>query len=254
MRDFAGLDDAALAGEWRWRDGRMRVRDALYRSLEEEQDALVRARAAWQPTEAERILALAQRAFGDLRGLLVGVEEVLLDREPAPGEWTLRVVLRHALLVERRYAVHVAYGAHRRDAEPVQVPEERLPTERDVDASGDVDQILARLGAARAQTDALCGVLPPAALSRPTRWGQFDVDLRFRLHRFAAHLVEHTIQCEKTLEALGARQSEARRIVRRIWATRGELEATGDDAALTGLDQAHRERALPLLNTAGRTG
>jgi hypothetical protein len=59
------------------------------------------------------------------------------------------------------------------------------------------------------------------------------VDVRFRLHRFAAHLVEHTVQCEKALAALGWRATEGRRIVRRLTAVLGELEglsALGDVA------------------------
>ena len=74
----------------------------------------------------------------------------------------------------------------------------------------------------------------------------FAVDVRFRLHRFASHLVEHTIQCEKALAAGSIRVGEARTIVRRIWALRGELEATSDDDAMAALDAAHEERAASL--------
>ena len=42
-------------------------------------------------------------------------------------------------------------------------------------------------------------------MTRPTIWARYDVDVRFRLHRFAAHVIEHTIQCEKALAALGWR-------------------------------------------------
>ena len=38
------------------------------------------------------------------------------------------------------------------------------------------------------------GDLPIAAMARPTQWGQYDVDVRFRLHRIAAHLNEHTVE------------------------------------------------------------
>lgn len=246
MRRFALLPDEALEHAWTWRDRQTRVRYALYRSLEEEQEALVRARAEWEPTEAERILALAQRAFGDLRGLLVGIDEQLLDRAPAEGQWPLRLVLRHALTVEKRYAAQVVYSAHRREEEPVAIPPDRLPHEDDADVAGDIARILDRFATFRAQTDALCGALPAAAMARPALWGGFEVDVRFRLHRFASHIVEHTIQCEKTLDALGSAPSEARRIVRRISTTRGELEASGDAETLQRLDTAHAERAAAI--------
>lgn len=246
MARFASLEDEALARPWAWRSREATVRDALYRSLEEEHAALVRARGAWEPTEGERILALAQRAFGDLRGLLVGLLDPLLDRAPAEREWSLRQVLRHLLGAERRQATQVVYAAHRAEGEPMRMPDERLPKDDDAEVSGDAARILDRFAALRAQSDSLCGGLPQGALSRPTIWSGHEVDVRFRLHRFASHITEHTIQCEKTLELLGARQSEARRIVRRIWAARGELEAIDDEATLRALEAAHAERAASL--------
>ncbi len=247
MARFASLSDDALTRRWQWRGRDQDVRYALYRTLEEEHAALMRARAAWEPTEPERILALARRAFGDLRGLLVDLPDAVLD-EARDGEWSLRDTLRHAFLVERRYAVQTAYAAHRKDADPIRIEEgdARYPSERDVDASGGVARLMERFAAARDQTDAVLGGLPAASLERPTIWSGQEVDVRFRLLRFASHLIEHGIQCEKALEASGHRAGEARRIVRRIWAVREELEATGDDRAMAALDAAHTERAASL--------
>lgn len=69
-------------------------------------------------------------------------------------------------------------------------------------------------------------------MARPTQWIRYDVDVRFRLHRFAAHVVEHTVQCEKALATLGWQMTEGRRIVRRLTALIGEVEG------LAGLDEA----------------
>ena len=69
-------------------------------------------------------------------------------------------------------------------------------------------------------------------MTRPTQWIQYDVDVRFRLHRFASHLVEHTIQCEKTLATLDCPMTEGRRIVRRLTSLIGEVEG------LAGHDEA----------------
>ncbi len=247
MARLAALPDDALARPWRWRGKEAHLRYALYRSLEEEHEALAAALVAWRPTEAERILAISRRSFGELRGLLVALPDTVLD-DARDGDWSLRDVLRHALLVERRYAVNTAYAAHRREDEPLRLEagDPRYPSERDVDASGGLERVLERFAAARDQSDALLGALPAARLERPSTWSGHEVDVRFRLHRFASHLAEHTIQCEKALEAWGWRSGEARRIVRRIWAARGELEATGDDAAMAALDAAHSERAATL--------
>src|SRR5438093_661705 len=174
------------------------VRYALYRTLEEAQEAHARVAAGSHP-ESRRILALAQRAFGDLRGLLIGLPTELLDRAPREGEWPLRETLRHMLTVERRYAVQTRYAVDRIDAEPVRIPEDRQPTVAATAVDGEIDTILARIGEARAETNRWLGDLAPETMTRPTLWVGYDVDVRFRLHRFAPHLVEHTVQCEKSL-------------------------------------------------------
>ena len=91
----------------------MDVRYAIYRTIEDAQEAHVRVVGRPLP-ESRRILSFAQRAFGDLRGLLVGLPADLLDRlPPGPGEWPVREVLRHMWVVERRYALQTLYALER---------------------------------------------------------------------------------------------------------------------------------------------
>jgi DinB superfamily len=241
LRGFAALDDEALGRPWSWRDKPMDVRFALYRTLEDAQEAHARVSAGQHP-ESRRILAMAQRAFGDLRGLLIGLPADLLDRAPSAGEWPLRETLRHMLLIERRYAAQTRYAVERKDSEPVRIPDDRQPTATEADVGGDIAAILARIGEARAETSRWLADAQGAAMTRPTIWAGHDVDVRFRLHRFAAHIVEHTIQCEKTLSALGWRATEGRRIARHVAAAIGELEGLGaiDDAR--GLEARLGER------------
>ena len=252
VRAFAALDHQALSQPWPWRDGRMDVRYALYRTLEEAQEAHARVAAGPHP-EPRRILALAQRALGDLRGLLTGLPADALDAAPRAGEWSIRATLHHVLVVERRYALQTRYAAERTDADPMRIAEERLPSPEAIEAGGDIDSLLARLAEARAETDRALGDLAPAAMSRPTQWVKYDVDVRFRLHRFASHLVEHTVQCETTLEALGLTPTEGRRIVRRVTAALGELEGLGAAAAARELEArlADRLASVPAVRAAG---
>lgn len=249
LAGVAGLAAAALRRPWTWRDGQMDVRYALYRTLEEAQEALVRAAAAPHP-EPRRILSLAQRAFGDLRGLVIGLSGDLLDRAPEAGEWPLREVLRHVLVIERRYAMQTAYAVERGDGDPMRVSAERLARAEQPDARGDVFVLLGRIAEARAETDRRLGDLAPATLTRPTGWVHYQIDVRFRLHRFASHLVEHTVQCEKTLDALGWRPPEGRWIARRLSAALGELEGLGAQDEARDLEARLVERLVSVSAAA----
>jgi len=193
--------------------------------------------AARPHPESRRILALAQRAFGDLRGLLVGLPDDLLDRAPREGEWTTRETLRHVFLIERRYAAQTRWATERTNADPIRLGDDRRPTPAQIDVTGSVGQILARLGEVRAATNQSLGDLAPAVLARPSSWVGYRVDVRFRLHRFPAHLIEHTIQCEKTLDALGWRPTEGRHIVRRLASLLGEIDGLGGDAEARKVEQ-----------------
>jgi hypothetical protein len=237
----AALDEAALARAWPWRGRPLDVRNALFFALQDAHEALAGVAAGSHP-ESRRILALAQGALGDLRGLLVGLPADLLDRAPAPDQWPVRETLRHVLLVERRYAVQTRYAIDRAATDPVRIADDRLPGPAQIDAAGDVPAILARLAEARAETNRSLAAVPAEAMTRPTVWGGHEVDVRFRLHRFAVHLVEHTIQCEKALSDLGWRPTEGRRIVRRLCAALGELEGLGADDRARGIAAGLAER------------
>ena len=186
----------------------------------------MRASAGTHP-ESRRILAMAQQSFGGLRALLAGLPSALLDRAPRAGEWPIREILGHMLAVEQRYALQTKYAVERRDDDPMRIPDDRLPPTAPANVGGAIDAVIARLGEARAETDRWLGSLAPAAMTRPTVWMGHEIDVRFRLHRFAAHVVEHTIQCEKALLELGWYSTEGRRIARRLAAVVGEIEGLG---------------------------
>jgi DinB superfamily len=238
---FAGLDEGALARPWSFRDKPMSVRYALYRTLEDAQEALVEV-ATRPHAESRRILALAQQAFGDLRGLVLGLADDLLERAPREREWSVGDVLRHVLSVEQRYAIQTRWAVERADDDPIRIPADRLPSTEPAPIAVGVAELLAELASARAETNRTLGNVAAAAMTRPTQWVQYDIDVRFRLHRFGAHIVEHTVQCEKTLAALGGPVTEGRRIVRRLTAILGAIEGFDGLAEVRRLEARLLER------------
>jgi uncharacterized damage-inducible protein DinB len=238
---YASLSDERLSEPWSWpgHDGApLEVRDALLRSLELELAAL--AGVGQGVGEAMRALALAQAAFGDLRGMLCGQPDGMLDAEPGGGEWTLRQVLQHILWVERRYQHQTAYAASRTDDDPV-----RREFEVPAEDAATVDEWLGRLAAVREEGRQVLAV-PDERLNRPSVWTGHAVNVRFRLHRFSGHLAQHTIQCEKVLRRVSGAESEARMLVRRISVARGAHEWLSEPAVLSALDDAHDVLASSL--------
>ena len=161
MRDLAGVSDTALTDAWQWSGhagGQLQKRDALYLSLQDEQSAVAQARRP--ATEAEQILVLADQALGELQGLLAQLSDGVLDIPPAGGERTLRDILAHVLLMERRYAQQTSYALRRSEAEPVYraLHVELGASER----GGGIDEWTVRLAAARKETYAACSALDAA--------------------------------------------------------------------------------------------
>ena len=235
-----------MRAQWRWRDvdPPAMAGYALFNALEEEQMAV--AALGPEGDEATRILTLAQIEFGRLRGILAAIDDDLLDRAPAEGEWTVRETLAHAIGVERSYRANTQHALVRRDDEPLTLSAERRPQPDPADTSGGVLDILAAFAARRAETDAALAGLEQAQMVRPSQWGPYEVphriDVRFRLHRFASHIVEHTVQCEKTIAALGVTLNDQRAVVRSIGATRGAHERRSSRTVLDGLDAALHAR------------
>ncbi len=197
--------------------------------------------------EASRILTLAQMAFGRLRGLLAGIEDDLLDRAPAEGEWSVRRTMVHAIEVERSYRANTQHALVRGDDEPLKLTAERRPKPDPADTAGGVLDILSAFAARRAETDAALAGLDADQMVRPSQWGPYEVshqvEVRFRLHRFASHIVEHTVQCDKTIESLGVTLNDPRAVVRAIGATRGAHERRSPRSVLDALDAALIARA-----------
>lgn len=253
MRTLArlvSLSDDDLRGRARWRGRGIDARYALlHRALEAEQEAAVRARIGYRGTEPQRILGLAQLAYGDLRGLLAGLPADLLDRSPREGEWSARETLVHTISVERSYRANTGFALVRGADDPLTLPAERRPKPDPADTAGDGTDIALRLGARRAETDADLGRITAEQMTLPTQWGEIDVDVRFRLHRFASHLVEHTVQCETALEAAGLRAGDARRVGRRISVARAMHERITPPDELARLDAEH-DAAIGTLASA----
>jgi hypothetical protein len=245
MTRMAVLTDEQMTIPWRWRpEGEvLEIRDAFHRTLEAE-NAQATATAALAPGEIVAAYLLAQRAAGDLCGLLAGQPDAILGREPAPGEWSLRETMRHTIQTEASFRAKTLWAIDRAPEDPIEPPEELRPQAPDV--SGSAASWIAMLLEQRAVTDQSFGRVSADDLSKPSTWVDHAVDARFRMHRPASHLIEHTNQCEKVLHAIGQDPGEARQLVRAVWAARGAHERLSDPAAVRRLDDELAARVASL--------
>jgi hypothetical protein len=240
-------DGAALEREWPWNNGEVELRYGFYRLYEALEGGAAESRrilAATDPTPAPAVdpIAAATAARWDLHGLLAGLSDEDLDRDPGGGEWTIRQTLGHVVEVQRAYSWITAWWLGQRD-QPVFAP--RVPDEVNALLPGDEENMAGSLSEIRARLDdvfesgagRLAG-LGSGDLAVPARWSGTAVTVAFRLNRWASHLREHTIQVEKTLVMLDDQPSEVKRLVRIIVAAYGRLEATGYGRTAAALARA----------------
>jgi hypothetical protein len=264
-RDLLAIPDGALETPWSWRNDEADVRYGLYRAIESLEEATVEASRILRDSGARRAagserIAPATIARWDLQGLLATLNDSILDRHPARGEWTARETLAHIVGGQRAYGYFTAWWAAQLADGPVPdgVPDAvrdsaGLPDE-EIEGEGTLAEIRTRLDAILDLSAGRLAGLEDAELAKPSRWAGIPVTVGFRLGRWSSHLLEHTIQLDKGLTALTRRPSEVERVVRRIHATFGRLEALVfpiDAAALTVADGRGRSVDTVLDALAG---
>jgi hypothetical protein len=212
------------------------VRYAILRIADDDQEALEQVAAAlaavdWRPNAAQRLLGQAEVSRGALLGELIGLPDAALDQAPAPGEWPVRLVLGHTIVTERRYlqrtAWHVAEARAGRPttAEPPPGSVTPLADFQGADAAGDLATLRERLATVREAVLAGLAECDTTDLAAPTSWAGYTVDVRFRLHRFASHERQHTVQLARTRRSIGLMPSEVQLLLAQAAVTRGHLLA-----------------------------
>lgn len=261
-RLMAGLPDVALERDWQWRAHDEGVRFAFFVTYQELRDLAVTiagGRATHGDTlTARQILALHQAAYRDLHGVLAGVDDDLLDRAPAEGEWPLRAVLEHIVGPEHSFFARIRYAVDQRRAgvsAPTPLPREQIVAYHPIITfDGPLAQILARYDELHAKVVEQFAALDDDLAALSLWWEGYPVPARFRLHRFDAHLRQHTIQVEKTLDALGHTPTEARRLNRLLYSALAGVESATFGAQDSDRNSYVAERQALAATIAGRAG
>ncbi len=233
--EYLEIGDDSLEKPWPWRDANADVRYGLFRSIEAVEEAAAAIELGLTTlgavrSEAALRAAPATAARWDLHGRLVALDEALLDRVAKDGEWTIRETLGHIVGGQRGYVAYTVWHWARNSedkptpAELEQVQAETALPEESEEGSGSIPEIRSRLDEAVDRGGAHFAGLSDADLARPARWSGVLVDVGFRVGRWSSHLMEHTIQVDKTLAWLDHRPTEVERIVGDLYRAWGRLE------------------------------
>ncbi|HTE85071.1 MAG TPA: DinB family protein [Dehalococcoidia bacterium] len=231
---FANIDPQRLEDPLHWRGKPSSLRFLLSWLSEgaEARNATIAAaleQNGHHRTDAQRAIVSLGAWRGRLRGQLIGLSDEAFDLEPAGGEWSVRRVLGHVIATDKRYEIavrHAADRARRGGSGPMRPDESILPERTgEAESFGSPRELRDRLRAIRWSALQFLVTIPDALLAAPTNWVSWDLDVRFRIHRFASHDREHTIQIQKARQALGLHQTEPQLLLADAMVELGALEA-----------------------------
>jgi len=231
------LSERNLERQWVWKDhDEEGIRFAFFVTLQDLRDLAV-SLAAHQPrpTRARHILGQYHAAYMDLQAALLGVSNQDAEREPAEGEWPVRKVYAHILSTEINFSIVLRYALEKHRAgtwtsDPVPDDDaDRLAGISDPEfmalTNGPLEGMLDFHKDLHPAILEEFSQISDEELKLPsTFWEETRFPIRHRLHRYEAHFVQHTIQIDKTLDAIGMVPSESKRLLRKIYAALAEAE------------------------------
>lgn len=236
-----GVTDSELNREWVWgaydSEG---VRFAFFRIYEELRElatktAIERSTQGPVTSTGQRILAQYHAAYRDLQAALLGIGGDEVDKAPTEREWPLRQVVAHIVGAEVGFFVVVKYALDRHrsgDGRPAEIPEEAWEAIIGEDEASFQAMMQGPFSGIQSYHQALhkrvleefAGISEEKLAIPSMYWEGYELSLRFRLHRFDAHIRQHTIQVDKTLIGIGRAPNEAKRLLRLIYAALAEVE------------------------------
>jgi hypothetical protein len=262
------LSEADLEREWVWRDhDEEGIRFGLFVTLQELRDLAVTL-SARRPkrTQAQHILSQYHAAYRDLQAAILGLSIEDAERAPAEGEWSVQRAYAHLLGTDINFSIVVRYAleGHRTGTwSPERYSDQdadRLAGLSDEEymalIKGPLDTMVAYHEELHRTILEEFSRIADEELELPsTFWEETRFPIRHRLHRYEAHFVQHTVQIDKTLAAIGQPPTESKRLLRTILAALAEAEgwmigaeAVGDATILaTAVSISDRTREISQL-------
>lgn len=243
VEDFSSLllpiSEKDLECAWVWKDhDEEGIRFAFFVTIHQLRQLAVTLAARRKPvTQTQLILGQYHKQYMDLQAAIFGLSKEDADRAPAEGEWsTRRVVYAHILGTDIFFSTAIRYALenHRTGKwTPERMSDEdeaRLDgiSEDEFTAltHGSLEGMLAYHREFHPKLIQEFSDITDDELELPSAmWEETRFPIRHRLHRYEAHFIQHTVQIDKTLIAIGQSPSETKRLIRYLFAALAEVEA-----------------------------
>jgi hypothetical protein len=258
------FSEGDLEKPWAWQDYDDGIRHAFFRNYEELRElaaleAANRVRLGTPLSVAQRILGQYHGGFRDLQAIMIGLSDQEAATEPEEGDWPIQQVLGHTIQAERTFLAITQDAIERvrsRDGRQLEMSDEAYERfiqgdrlEMLLDSGAPLSQLMDYYRELHERVLAALLDIRDAELQTPcVYWESKPLPVQFRLLRFDSHLRQHTIQVEKTLEAIGHGPNEARRLIRIIYSALAELES-----ACLGFHPDGNRAQMLARNLAART-
>ena len=226
------LSEADLERPWKWADYDEGVRFGFFRTYEELRTLAANSFRALSPAQAA--MAQYHLAFRDLQAVLIGVSDEDATRKADEREWPINRIIPHVIEAERGFYAVIHYTIERsrsREERPLEMPDEEFnrfsksDNFAQVAESGSLQAMLEYYEGWHQRVMETCTTITHEEIGLPSVfWESKPYPIEFRLHRFDAHLRQHTIHAEKVLVKLGLEPTEAKRLLRLIYAALAEVE------------------------------
>jgi hypothetical protein len=271
VEDFTSLmlplSEKDLERPWIWKDhDEEGVRFAFFVTLQElRQLAVTLSTLRARVTPAQHILGQYHAAYLDLQATLLGVSTEEAEHVPGEGEWSIHRTYAHILSADLNFTIIVRYALEKHRA-GAWTPERPSDEEADRLAGIPDEEYLALIKKPledmlayhhdlhRTIIDEFYTVTERELELPSAFWEETRFPIRHRLHRYEAHFVQHTVQIDKALAAIGQAPTESKRLLRKVYAALAEAEGTmigaekTDDAAILATASSIRERTKEIWN------
>lgn len=259
------LSEKDLEREWIWKDhDEEGIRFAFFVTLQELRHlAVTLSTLRSKPTSAQHILSQYHATYMDLQAAILDLPAETADQAPSEDEWPVSRVYAHILRAEINFAITVRYalekhragmwtseGISHEDAVRLAGMSEE---EHGALLKGPLDGMLAYHSEFHPRILDEFSVITESELDLPsTFWEETRFPIHHRLHRFDAHITQHTVQIDKTLEAIGQAPSESKRLIRKIYAALAEAHGMMigaekmDDTAVLGTASSIADRTKEI--------